>query len=1065
MTVTKKDRISEKGKVFKPHEKQSEVLYAHERFVAAIAGWSGGKCNRKSFTKLHLRQKGLTKIEDVEVGDEVLSISPEGKIEYKRVLQNVNQGTKDVYRLTTKSGRQTDVTIDHPFLTPSGEWKPLNEIDVWLAIPHKLPIDGTIVPNTNDVKFMAYYVTEGCKSGNTVVLCNADKDIVKEFYEIIDSDYSYYADGNCHYTITHNRKRDNKYRDKLKEWGMWGKYSYEKILPPEVFLWNNKFITLLINRMFACDGWVDTRGVGYCTTSEELARQLQHLLLRLGIFSRLRRKEAGYNGKRCKDAFYITINEREMLHKFSKNIGIFIKQKKLEALLKTKSTENFGKGMADPIPFNPTSLLNSMDKERASYGVKIAGHAYRYVDITGYELIRKYKSGSITTRYAIKELADHFNSDYLKFLSSDNIYWDKVKSVDYMGKDEVYDLEVEDNHNYIANDIFLHNCVRKGTLIQLATGEKKKVEDVVRGDVVLSLGPGHSIVPAVVNHLVDSGRKAIVFVRLEGGREVGVSAEHPFFTSGQQWKPIKDLVVGEQVAVPYSYNMSGHIKPSVNEIKRYVLDTLADKPLEEEVFLWERKSLKILFRELFAVNALCLNDKVCISSSNKELLSQLSSLLMRLNIFSFIIKVPNFAMPYILWLERNYKTVQELINSLKASSVTKPSEITYLTIDSIYTDGVEQTYDLEIEGTHNFIGNDIFLHNTLVGPPWLYNEIYKDECEGPYIVGAPSYKILMRATVPTMIDCFKGTDLEGVFKETKGEYVLPNGAKIYCCSTDRSELLEGRQFKAGWLDEAGQMPISVWEVIQGRLAFYQGRCLLTSSPYAVNWLYTHIYRRWEEGDPDYKVVTWKSIDNPYFPQAEWDRAKRTMDPLLFAMKYGGEFHKLSGLIYPTFPDAIVASSNIKPDWPRYGGIDFGFSHPFSVVEGALDDDGRVHIYRERKKPQTLLRDHAGFLNPMISYFGDPAARQEIEELNGYGIIVTSANNAVELGIQKVTEYIKDERLLVSEVDCKNLIDEAAIYKWNKSGDKPVKINDDLVDALRYLIMGINQSAGTEIYLI
>jgi len=102
---------------------------------------------------------------------------------------------------------------------------------------------------------------------------------------------------------------------------------------------------------------------------------------------------------------------------------------------------------------------------------------------------------------------------------------------------------------------------------------------------------------------------------------------------------------------------------------------------------------------------------------------------------------------------------------------------------------------------------------------------------------------------------------------------------------------------------------------------------------------------------------------------------------------------------------------------------------------------------------------------MISYFGDPAARQEIEELNGYGIIVTSANNAVELGIQKVTEYIKDERLLVSEVDCKNLIDEAAIYKWNKSGDKPVKINDDLVDALRYLIMGINQSAGTEIYLI
>lgn len=37
-------------------------------------------------------------------------------------------------------------------------------------------------------------------------------------------------------------------------------------------------------------------------------------------------------------------------------------------------------------------------------------------------------------------------------------YFDKITSIKHYGKTDVYDMEVEDNHNFIANGIFIHNC-------------------------------------------------------------------------------------------------------------------------------------------------------------------------------------------------------------------------------------------------------------------------------------------------------------------------------------------------------------------------------------------------------------------------------------------------------------------------------------------------------------------------------------------------------------------------------------------------------------------------------
>jgi error-prone DNA polymerase len=60
-------------------------------------------------------------------------------------------------------------------------------------------------------------------------------------------------------------------------------------------------------------------------------------------------------------------------------------------------------------------------------------------------------------RWVIERLGHHFDSPELKRLTLSDVYWDRVVSVEPVGIRETYDLSVEDDHNFVANDLFVHN--------------------------------------------------------------------------------------------------------------------------------------------------------------------------------------------------------------------------------------------------------------------------------------------------------------------------------------------------------------------------------------------------------------------------------------------------------------------------------------------------------------------------------------------------------------------------------------------------------------------------------
>ena len=54
-------------------------------------------------------------------------------------------------------------------------------------------------------------------------------------------------------------------------------------------------------------------------------------------------------------------------------------------------------------------------------------------------------------------LAQSLKSTALRDLAESDVYWDKIVSIEPVGSKQVYDLTIPETHNFVANDICVHN--------------------------------------------------------------------------------------------------------------------------------------------------------------------------------------------------------------------------------------------------------------------------------------------------------------------------------------------------------------------------------------------------------------------------------------------------------------------------------------------------------------------------------------------------------------------------------------------------------------------------------
>ena len=235
--------------------------------------------------------------------------------------------------------------------------------------------------------------------------------------------------------------------------------------------------------------------------------------------------------------------------------------------------------------------------------------------------------------------------------------------------------------------------------------------------------------------------------------------------------------------------------------------------------------------------------------------------------------------------------------------------------------------------------------------------------------------------------------------------------------------------------------------------------------------------RWvERGHPDAKSMSFiraSVFDNPIMLARNpgYVANLKALLPVERARLLDGDWDvRREGLVYPGFQECIVQPSDSEVE-PTVGGIDFGFSNPFACVYGHLNHDGVLWITGCRYVRQCTTQTHAEAIPRGVKYWCDPAAPESRVELIHAGheclpCLHLSARgaggekrNPILHGIDLVSARIASGRLkIIRNEQTKWLIREAAMYRYDteKQSENPIDEDNHAMDALRYLIVGLDR---------
>lgn len=388
--------------------------------------------------------------------------------------------------------------------------------------------------------------------------------------------------------------------------------------------------------------------------------------------------------------------------------------------------------------------------------------------------------------------------------------------------------------------------------------------------------------------------------------------------------------------------------------------------------------------------------------------------------------------------------------------------------------GQTKAWDSEARFTFVIAGHQS--GKTSFEPLWLDREINR-KGPGDYMAVTATYDLFKLKFLPEMLAYFR--DIFG-WQYAASDRVIWRGegdkkTRIILRSANAPGGLESATIKGAVLDECGQddFTLSAWEAIQRRLSLAQGRVLGATTPYNIGWLKSQVFDRWRAGDPDYRVIQFKSTMNPAFPMAEYNRVKKTMPAWKFAMFYDGEFTRPAGLIYEDFTDwHTLDPFPVPAHWPRFLGVDFGAVHTCKVFVVLDPGTGVYYIVDDPLEGGMTTSQHVGSVKQnryhqegLTAWGGAMSEKQQRWDWRDAGLYVGEPSvTDVESGIDRVIAMLKNKTLRVFKT-CAGVIDEFGRYarKLDELGQPTDEIKDKAtfhrLDAVRYFAVGISSGMG------
>lgn len=333
-----------------------------------------------------------------------------------------------------------------------------------------------------------------------------------------------------------------------------------------------------------------------------------------------------------------------------------------------------------------------------------------------------------------------------------------------------------------------------------------------------------------------------------------------------------------------------------------------------------------------------------------------------------------------------------------------------------------------------------------------------------FILAGRSVGALKRNVVMPMLGILRDLGWPYTFNRSEGFVeVGTNTYHLFGASNEASQdMIQGLTAAGCLADEAALFPKSFVDQMVARCSVEGAKLWFDCNPSYP----THPFKtEWVDRADDLGLLhlQFRMGDNPSLSEETKARYESMFTGVFYDRYILGLWTLAEGLVYPDHAKAFEQTFEGKArDWRV--SCDYGTQNAFAALLWAYD--GEVwHCVKEyrysgrdeghQKTDQDYVRDMRAFLGDVPSdtpFIIDPSAASFIAAMRRAGFKVRKARNDVMDGIRETAACMQCGDVRLSE-ECRELKKEFAGYVWDEKaqGDRPVKENDHLMDALRYFV--------------
>ncbi len=388
----------------------------------------------------------------------ILCVAPSGKMTWQKIIGTHKNGVRAVWHIQTALGRSIKATANHPFMTLEG-WAALADLQVGdrIATLRRLPAGAAGFPSHEVFVAGAMLGDGSCVHLDGLSFTNFDPDVVAAVRQAVAQL------GNVRMTDAQKKGRFGFRRETLlghrrsglslllEKLGIAGHAAPAKQIPDPYFQANTESLCHLLSGLWITDGCVEKRDghLSFSSASHQMILEVQHLLLKLGIIARVRYKRVKLNGKLF-DSWHMMISDMESKRAFRGTIGEFLvgeKKARLEKWWDTHANQKFNPN-DDLIPLFAWTLIDAA-RQRAGK----SWYAIRHECIIASDRKREI------SRAKMRAIGEFLGSPELTEIATTDLYWDRIVSIEPAGQAPTFDLTMEGEPNFVANDIVVHNSL------------------------------------------------------------------------------------------------------------------------------------------------------------------------------------------------------------------------------------------------------------------------------------------------------------------------------------------------------------------------------------------------------------------------------------------------------------------------------------------------------------------------------------------------------------------------------------------------------------------------------